>query len=59
MCDGCYVAPIPVITDGWHRYAAATWLFKNGWLDKIGCRYDGRKDVLRYLIGEEDEFPLD
>jgi hypothetical protein len=59
MCDGCYIAPIPVITDGWHRYAAATWLFKNGWLDKISCRYDGRKDVLRYLIGEEDELPLD
>lgn len=59
MCDGCYISPIPVIIDGWHRYAAATWLYKNGWLDKISCRYGGREDVLRYLVGEEVELPLD
>lgn len=59
MCDGCYIAPIPVIVDGWHRYAAATWLYKKGELDKISCKYGGREDVLQYLCGEIDELPLD
>lgn len=59
MCDGCYIAPIPVIVDGWHRYAAAAWLYKKGELDKISCKYGGREDVLQYLCGEIDELPLD
>ena len=39
--------------------AAATWLYKKGELDKISCKYGGRKDVLQYLCGEIDELPLD
>lgn len=59
MCDGYYIAPIPVIVDGWHRYAAAIWLYKKGELDKISCKYGGREDVLQYLRGEINELPLD
>lgn len=53
-CDNGYILPQPVIVDGWHRYAAARWLFDQGKLDKIHCRYGGRLDVLEYLKGNLD-----
>lgn len=52
-----YILPQPVIVDGWHRYAAARWLFDQGKLSKIHCRYGGRMDVLDYLKGKSDEIP--
>lgn len=51
-CDGKYILPKPVIVDGWHRYAAARWLYDQGKLTKIHCRYGGRADVLEYLQGK-------
>lgn len=51
-CDGKYILPKPVIVDGWHRYAAARWLYDQGKLTKIHCRYGGRVDVLEYLQGK-------
>ena len=56
-CDNGYILPQPVIVDGWHRYAAARWLFDQGKLDKIHCRYGGRLDVLEYLKGNLDKYP--
>ncbi len=58
-CDNGYILPQPVIVDGWHRYAAARWLFDQGKLDKIHCRYGGRSDVLEYLKGNLSEYPED
>lgn len=51
-CDGKYILPKPIIVDGWHRYAAARWLYDQGKLTKIHCRYGGRVDVLEYLQGK-------
>lgn len=50
--DGKYILPKPVIVDGWHRYAAARWLYDQGRLIEIHCRYGGRVDVLEYLQGK-------
>lgn len=55
-CSGNFIFPQPIIVDGWHRYAAARWLYDQGELDKIHCLYGGRKDLLLYLKGETDEF---
>lgn len=55
-CNGSFILPQPVIIDGWHRYAAARWLYDQGKLTEIHCRYGGRKDLLLYLKGETDEF---
>lgn len=54
-CSGGYILPQPVIVDGWHRYAAARWLFDQGKLFEIHCMYGGRMDVLEYLQGKTDE----
>ena len=58
-CNGSYILPQPVIVDGWHRYAAARWLFDQGKLFEIHCRYGGRMDVLDYLQGKTEELQLD
>mgnify|MGYP004454615801 FL=1 len=42
--------------NGWHRYAAARWLYEQGKLTEIHCRYGGRVDVLEYLRGKTDSF---
>lgn len=54
-CYDGYILPKPVIVDGWHRYAAARWLFDQGKLFKVHCMYGGRMDVLEYLQGKIDE----
>ena len=54
-CNGRYILSQPVIVDGWHRYAAARWLFDQGKLSEIHCKYCGRLDVLEYLQGKIDE----
>lgn len=54
-CSGEYILPQPIIVDGWHRYAAARWLYDQGKLTKIHCRYGGRADVLEYLQGKTDD----
>lgn len=56
-CNGRYILPQPVIVDGHHRYAAARWLFDQGKLFEIHCRYGGRMDILDYLQGKTDEIP--
>ncbi len=53
-CNNGYILPQPVIVDGWHRYAAARWLFDQEKLFKIHCRYGGRMDVLDYLQGNNE-----
>lgn len=55
-CDGNFILPQPVIVDGWHRYAAARWLYDQGKLNTIHCRYGGRIDILNYLKGEVDDY---
>lgn len=54
-CSGGYILPQPVIVDGWHRYAAARWLFDQGKLSEIHCMYGGRMDVLEYLQGKTND----
>ena len=54
-CIDNYILPSAVIVDGWHRYAAARWLYDQGKLTQIHCRYGGRLDVLEYLQGMRDE----
>lgn len=56
-CSNGWILPQPVIVDGWHRYAAARWLFDQGKLFEIHCRYGGRLDVLDYLKGNISECP--
>lgn len=58
-CNNGYILPQAVIVDGWHRYAAARWLFDQGKLFKIHCRYGGRSDVLDYLKGNLNKYPED
>ncbi len=53
-CSGGFILPQPIIVDGWHRYAAARWLFDQGRLTDIHCRYGGRTDVLEYLQSKTD-----
>ena len=55
-CSDNFILPQPVIIDGWHRYVAARWLYDQGKLSEIHCRYGGREDLLLYLKGETDEF---
>lgn len=54
-CLNGHILPQPVIVDGWHRYAAARWLYDQGKLSEIHCSYGGRLDVLEYLQGKTDE----
>lgn len=58
-CNNGYILPQPVIVDGWHRYAAARWLFDQGKLVTIHCRYGGMMDVLEYLKGDLEERPYE
>lgn len=55
-CNGSYILPRPIIVDGWHRYAAARWLYSQGKLFKIHCKYGGRIDILEYLQGKTNSF---
>lgn len=50
------ILPQPVIVDGWHRYAAARWLYEKQQLSKICCLYGGRIDILEYLQGKTDNY---
>lgn len=59
LCSGGFILPVPVIVDGWHRYAAARWLYDQEKLNEIHCRYDGKVDVLEYLQGKTDELLLE
>ena len=52
QCSYGYILPQPIIIDGWHRYAAARWLYDQDRLSEIHCRYGGRMDVLEYLQGK-------
>lgn len=52
-CSGGMIYPIPLITDGWHRYFAAKLLG----LSTIEVFYSGRLDLLAYLKGETDISP--
>lgn len=58
-CNDGYILPQPVIVDGWHRYAAARWLFNQGKLVTIHCGYGGRMDVLEYLKGDLEWRPYE
>ena len=55
-CNGSYILPRPIMVDGWHRYAAARWLYSRGKLFKIHCKYGGRIDILEYLQGKTNNF---
>ena len=54
-CFDGSILPQPVIVDGWHRYAAGRWLYDQGKLMEIHCKYGGRMDVLEYLQGKTDD----
>lgn len=50
------ILPLPIIIDGWHRYAAAMWLYDQEKISDILCKYGGRLDILKYLKAEVDDF---
>lgn len=55
VCEGFFdILPIPLITDGNHRFLAAIWLHSQGKMEKVHCRYGGRIDLLDYLTGSSD-----
>lgn len=58
-CFDGHILPQPIIVDGWHRYAAARWLYDQCKLSEIHCRYGGRMDVLKYLQGKLDNLSLE
>lgn len=53
--QGGNILPIPVITDGLHRFIAAKYLYDCGKLTTIHCFYSGLDDVLDYLKGDIHE----
>lgn len=53
--EGGNILPIPVITDGLHRFIAAQYLYDCGKLTTIHCLYSGLDDVLDYLKGNIHE----
>lgn len=55
-CSDGFILPQPFIVDGWHRYAAARWLYDQGELSEIHCIYGGRVDILEYLQGKADGY---
>lgn len=58
VCEGFFdILPIPLITDGNHRFLAAIWLHSQGKMEKVHCRYGGRTDLLDYLTGSSDYCP--
>lgn len=57
-CSNRGILPQPYIVDGWHRYIATRWLYGQGKLTEIHCRYGGRVDVLEYLQGKIDSFNI-
>lgn len=59
LYDGYNIFPIPIITDGNHRFLAAMWLHSQGKMDKVHCMYGGRTDLLNYLTGSSDYYPED
>lgn len=58
-CFDGHILPKPIIVDGWHRYAAARWLYDQCKLSEIHCRYGGRMDILEYLQGKLDNLSLE
>lgn len=58
-CFDGHILPQPIIVDGWHRYAAARWLYDQCKLSEIHCRYGGRMDILEYLQGKLDNLSLE
>lgn len=55
-CNKNLILPKPILIDGWHRYAAARWLYDKHKLSEIHCKYGGRMDILQYLQGKTDSF---
>jgi hypothetical protein len=53
-CANNDILPIPIITDGNHRYMASLYLNKK----YIECFYAGRLDVLNYLKGNIENPPM-
>ena len=58
-CWEGFLLPSTIINDGWHRYAAARWLYDQGKISVIHCRYGGRQDILDYLKGTADEYLME
>ncbi len=53
LCNSGHVYPVPVIIDGWHRFAAADAAERR----QIQASFSGRVDLLRYLVGKTDAQP--
>lgn len=53
VCNGGRVYPEPLITDGWHRYAAHAYLNRK----YIDVSFSGRVDLLEYLKGTRKTRP--
>lgn len=58
-CWEGFLLPSTTINDGWHRYAAARWLYDQGKIATVHCMYGGREDILNYLKGTADEYLME
>ncbi|RHQ82473.1 hypothetical protein [Clostridium sp. AF22-10] len=58
-CWEGFILPSTTINDGWHRYAAARWLYDQGKMSTVHCQYGGREDILDYLKGTTDEYLME
>ncbi len=59
LCAGLDILPIPIITDGNHRFVAAIYLHSQGKMNMVHCRYGGRIDLLNYFRGDSECCPED
>jgi hypothetical protein len=53
-CSHHYILALPVIVDGWHRLHAHWHLGR----PTIQAHFSGRLDLLEYLVGRTDVFPV-
>lgn len=53
VCSGNYIAPVPLMLDGHHRFTAAILANK----PTLPMNYGGRCDLLRWLTGKSDRLP--
>lgn len=58
-CHEFDIYPEPIIIDGNHRFLAAQYLYSKGLLEKVHCRYGGREDLRKYLVGESNFCPTE
>lgn len=55
--DENFCFPTALIIEGYHRFFAAMWLYKNNKITEVYCSYKGRDDIFYYLNGKDNKKP--